>query len=83
VTIDELGDVYSCMSAVDRSKLFDRLALPHYTPLGNLFQDGGFQMLERPIPCWESFRCSACDFQVLDIGWTKMPETAVQLPLPE
>ena len=82
VNVDEVGDVYTCMSAIDRSKLFDRLALPHYTPLGNLFDDQ-FRLLDRPLICWESFRCSACDFQMLDRAWTPVPGVTDQLPLPE
>lgn len=81
VNVDELGDVYTCMSAIDRSKLFDRLALPHYAPTGNIFSKD-FQFLDRPILCWESFRCSSCDFQSLDSAWTKSPCES-SLPLPE
>jgi hypothetical protein len=82
VNVDDEGDVYVCMSAIDRSKIFDRLSLPHYAPIGNLFDDQ-FALLERPILCWESFRCSACDFQVVDPAWTLVPGAAATLPLPE
>ena len=81
INVDELGDAYCCMSAVDRSKLFDRLALPHYAPIGNIFAPD-FQMLEEPILCWESFRCSSCDLYSLDSAWTAAPGAAT-LPLPE
>lgn len=82
VNVDDIGDVYVCMSAIDRSKSFDRLSLPHYAPIGNLFDDE-FQLLERPILCWESFRCSACDFEAVDRAWTAVPGATPTLPLPE
>jgi len=82
INVDDEGDVYVCMSAIDRSKIFDRLALPHYAPIGNLFDDR-FELLERPVVCWESFRCSACDFQVVDRAWTRVPAAPRGLPLPE
>ncbi len=82
INVDDEGDVYVCMSAIDRSKIFDRLSLPHYAPIGNLFDDQ-FELLERPILCWESFRCSACDFQVVDRAWTLAPGATATLPLPE
>jgi MoaA/NifB/PqqE/SkfB family radical SAM enzyme len=82
INVDDVGDVYACMSAIDRSKMFDRLALPHYAPLGNVF-DADFALLDRPIICWESFRCSACDFQVVDPAWTRVSDALHELPLPE
>lgn len=82
VNVDDVGDVYVCMSAIDRSKTFDRLSLPHYAPIGNLF-DEHFALLERPIVCWESFRCSACDFEAVDRAWTAVPGAPANLPLPE
>jgi MoaA/NifB/PqqE/SkfB family radical SAM enzyme len=81
INVDELGDAFCCMSAVDRSKLFDRLALPHYAPIGNIFASD-FQMLEQPILCWESFRCSSCDVIALNSAWTVAPG-ATTPPLPE
>ena len=82
INVDDLGDVYACTSAVDRSKMFDRLALPHYAPLGNVF-DPDFSLLDRPLLCWESFRCSACDFRVVDPAWTRLSDSLHELPLPE
>ena len=82
INIDDVGDAYACTSAVDRSKMFDRLALPHYAPLGNVF-DPEFSPLQRPILCWESFRCSACDFRVVDPAWTRLSNAPHELPLPE
>ncbi len=82
INVDDLGDVYACTSAVDRGKIFDPLALPHYAPLGNIF-DPDYSLLDRPIPCWESFRCSACDFRVVDPAWTRLSDSRHELPLPE
>lgn len=82
INVDDVGDVYVCMSAIDRSKIFDRHALPHYAPIGNVF-DENFKLLKRPLICWESFRCSACDFQVLDRAWRPAATERQSLPLPE
>jgi hypothetical protein len=56
--------------------------LPHYAPIGNVL-DTDFQMLSQPIACWEAFRCSACDFQVLDRGWMNLEHPVSPLPIPE
>lgn len=82
INIDEEGNVYTCMSAIDRSKIFGPLSLPHYAPIGNIFSDD-FQLLDKPVICWESFRCSACDFQDLDCAWTRFCSEDIKLPLPE
>ncbi len=68
ITVDGHGDVYACTSAIDRSRLFGHELLPHYSVLGNVL-DGSFCWNERPLLCGEAFRCSSCDFQVLDKGW--------------
>ena len=73
VNIDALGDAYTCMSAVDRSKLFGNYSLPHYKPLGNIL-DGTFERLNEPVICWEKFRCSACDYQRVGKYWRKMDD---------
>jgi MoaA/NifB/PqqE/SkfB family radical SAM enzyme len=74
------GKVYACMSALGRSKLFGAWALPHYQPIGNIL-DVNFTYLEKPVLCWESFRCSACDYTLLQDAWKLVDETI--LPLPE
>jgi len=77
--IDPAGDVYPCMSALDRSKLFGKWALPHYQPIGNI-QDPNFDYLSEPIICWEAFRCSACDYEALQSGWRYLDEAHPPLP---
>ena len=61
IHVDYKGDIFACMSAIHRSKLFGDKALPHWAPLGNLF-DSKKYLLKKPVICWESFRCSACDY---------------------
>jgi len=68
INIDSDGNVFTCMSAIDRSKLFDYSAMPHYQPISNIFDDD-FKLNDRPILCWESYRCSACDYDTLDVTW--------------
>jgi len=83
INIDFEGNVFTCMSAIDRSKLFHSSAMPHYTPIGNIF-DPNFRLNNEPILCWESFRCSACDYQVLQHAWTPFKQNFdYQLPIPE
>ncbi|MEX3854200.1 radical SAM protein [Paraburkholderia sp. BR10923] len=82
INVDGDGNAYTCMSAIDRTKLFGDKALPHYASIGNVLESG-FQLLEKPIPCWEAFRCSACDFQVLDSAWVNIVEMPDHLPIPE
>ena len=81
--MDDVGDVYTCMSAIDRNKLFGEHAMPHYKSLGNVF-DGTFKRLSKPVVCWESFRCSACDVDAIDRFWKPIDnEFDYQLPIPE
>lgn len=83
INIDFEGNVFTCMSAIDRSKIFGESSMPHYRPIGNIF-DEDFKLNTRPILCWESFRCSACDFQVLQHSWTPFKnEFNYKLPIPE
>lgn len=83
INIDSDGNVFTCMSAIDRSKLFDYSAMPHYQPISNIFDDD-FKLNERPILCWESFRCSACDYDTLDVAWTPFKDNfEYQLPTVE
>lgn len=77
--IDPLGDIYTCMSALDRSKIFGKSALPHYCPIGNI-QDENFNYLKEPILCWEPFRCSACDYDSLQSGWYFLSNDHPPLP---
>lgn len=84
ITLDYKGDAYVCMSAIDRSRRFGRYSLPHYLPIGNIF-DERFRLLEKPLVCWESFRCSACDYGELALRWEKVfkdSDEAIQI-LPE
>jgi radical SAM protein with 4Fe4S-binding SPASM domain len=83
INIDFEGNIFTCMSAVDRSKLFHSTAMPHYSPIANIFDDN-FELQKEPILCWESFRCSACDYQMIKHSWTPFKnEFNYQLPIPE
>lgn len=77
--IDPIGNVYVCMSALDRSKLFGKWALPHYQPIGNI-QEPDFRYLPEPILCWEAFRCSSCDFATLQKGWHRFVADCPPIP---
>jgi len=81
INVDGLGDVYACMSAIDRSRLFGPTSMPHYSKLGNVL-DGSFDWFHRPIICHEAFRCSACDYQVLDKAWHPLLKH-IEVPIPE
>jgi len=81
VNIDPLGDVYTCMSAVDRSKLWGQNALGHYKPLGNILEPG-FKLNDEPTLCWETFRCSGCDVHEVASSWVDHGSN-LKLPLPE
>ncbi len=81
LNIDPVGDAYTCMSAIDRSKMFGKHSLPHYSPVGNVF-DEGFRMQREPVMCWETFRCSGCDVAKVKDSWVQHPHTH-ELPLPQ
>ena len=81
INIDPLGDAYTCMSAIDRSKMFGKHSLPHYSPIGNIF-DKDFQMQSEPTLCWETFRCSGCDSAKVQHSWKKH-SYKYELPLPQ
>ena len=81
INVDPLGNVFTCMSAIDRSKMFGENALPHYKPLGNIF-DQSFKPNTMPVLCWETFRCSACDSSVVGETWTPY-SYPYKLPVPE
>lgn len=81
ITVDGYGDVYACTSSIDRSKLFGHASLPHYQVLGNIL-NGSFKWLDRPFLCREAFRCSACDYEVLDKAWCLVPGLP-KYPIPE
>jgi MoaA/NifB/PqqE/SkfB family radical SAM enzyme len=81
INVDPLGDAYTCMSAIDRSKMFGKHALPHYRPIGNVF-DEGFKMQTEPTLCWETFRCSGCDSAKVSHTWNKH-DYLHELPLPQ
>jgi MoaA/NifB/PqqE/SkfB family radical SAM enzyme len=80
--VDPEGYAYVCLSALVRAKIFDPCSLPHYAPIGNIL-DEDFRLLERPLICWESFRCSGDQFQHLSPAWTLLSDTLGPLPLPE
>jgi len=83
INVDMEGDVYTCMSAIDRGKLFKPHSLPHYKSMGNIF-DEDFKLMTKPVICWESFRCSACDFEMVDYYWEPINKNFnYQLPIPE
>jgi hypothetical protein len=83
INVDAFADVYTCMSAIDRSKMFGSHALPHYPPIGNLL-DPDFKLLNEPVICWESFRCSACDSCRVGEHWNPVDEEfSYQLPICE
>ena len=83
INVDFEGNVFTCMSAVDRSKIFHQTAMPHYTPIANVF-DENFQLKNEPVICWESFRCSACDYQMLQHAWRPFKNNFdFQLPIVE
>ena len=81
LNVDPTGDAYTCMSAIDRSKMFGQHSLPHYAPIGNVF-DPWFRMQEQPVLCWETFRCSGCDADKVKQTWAKHPHP-YELPLPQ
>lgn len=81
INIDPKGDAYTCMSAVDRSKMFGRHALPHYSPIGNVL-DPDFKLNDGPTLCWETFRCSSCDVAQVASTWTNHGSNR-RLPIPE
>lgn len=81
INVDPVGDVFTCMSAIDRGKMFGRHTLPHYKSIGNIF-DPGFQLRPRPTLCWETFRCSQCDADRLADYWVPHGFQC-QLPIPE
>ena len=81
INIDPTGDAYTCMSAIDRSKMFGPHSLPHYAAIGNVF-DPWFRMRDEPVLCWETFRCSACDSTRIGKSWAKHPHP-YELPLPQ
>jgi MoaA/NifB/PqqE/SkfB family radical SAM enzyme len=82
IVIDPKGDAYVCVSALVRAKLFGPCSLPHYAPIGNIL-DEEFRPLEKPLICWESFRCTGDQFQHLSPAWTLVSESLGPLPLPE
>ena len=83
INVDYKGDVFTCMSAIDRSKLFDEHSMPHYTPMGNIFNEN-FKLRDKPILCWEAFRCARCDSIKVDSSWRLFSNNVnVQLPVAE
>ncbi|MDR1707416.1 MAG: radical SAM protein [Prevotella sp.] len=81
LTVDGIGNVYACTSAIDRSRLFGHEALPHYQILGNILE-GTFNWHTRAFLCNEAFRCSACDYAYLDRGWIPVV-LKKKYPIPE
>jgi len=84
IHVDSNGDVYSCMSAVHRNKVFGASALPHYRCMGNILAHD-FTLESKPILCWESFRCSDCDYRYLAKSWGRCQlkdSRDIMLPIP-
>ena len=82
INLDYKGNVFTCMSAVDRGKLFGESALPHYNCMGNIFNKN-FQLRNKPILCWESYRCSRCDSHKIEPLWRPFSKSFNgHLPLP-
>ena len=82
IVIDPEGHAYVCVSALVRARLFGPCSLPHYAPIGNILGDD-FRLLDKPLICWESFRCNGDQFQHLAPAWTLVSDTDDPLPLPE
>lgn len=82
--VDPEGDVYPCMIAINNMKLFGKDTMPIYKKMGNIIKDGHSVLREEPHICWESYRCSACDYILLANGMSDMALTReVFLPIPE
>lgn len=82
INIDSDGNAFSCMSAIDRSKLFGEHSMPHYHIIGNIF-NSDFKLRNKSTICWEHFRCSACDSDTLNIGWENFNVNLKNLPMPK
>ena len=85
IVLDYKGEIFVCTSAIDRGKKFGECALPHYQSIGNIFAKD-FELLKKPIICWESFRCSACDSEYLNKAWNSIGNVYNNIdsfPLPE
>jgi hypothetical protein len=82
VVIDPEGYAYVCLSALVRARLFGPCSLPHYAPIGNILEED-FRLLDKPIICWESYRCNGDQFQHLAPAWTLASDRLKALPLPE
>lgn len=78
--MDMSGDLYTCMSALDRSLLFGKFALPHYRPIGNIFDKNLLLYHKSQLGCGESFRCSACDISVVQKTWKKSDNDSFGIP---
>jgi MoaA/NifB/PqqE/SkfB family radical SAM enzyme len=83
INIDCKGNVFTCMSAIDRSNAFGEHSMPHYNVIGNIF-DENFQLRTKPILCWETYRCSQCDSTQVSVAWRRFSEKKdIYLPLVE
>lgn len=82
--MDPEGELYTCMLGISNQKLFGRDAMPIYKPIGSIFDDNAHFSVE-PVICWESYRCSACDYDYLEDGMMELElfDSDVYLPLPE
>lgn len=82
--VDPNGDAYPCMVALDGKKIYGEDAMPHYRSLGNIL-DGTNVLNKGPIPCWESYRCSACDYSILEETMydMKLCKEGLYLPVPQ
>ncbi len=82
--MDPEGQLYTCMLGISNKKLFGKDTMPIYKPIGSIFDDN-VQFSKEPVACWESYRCSACDYEYLEAGMTELilSDKSIYLPLPE
>ena len=57
------GNIFTCMSAIDRSKLFHQSAMPHYTPIANIF-DKDFELKKETADMHDIIQQAANRFEL-------------------
>ena len=82
--VDPTGNAFPCMLGISNKKMFGRDTMPIYKSMGNIMGDGFIPDL-KPNICWESYRCSACDYNILEEGMADvcLTNNDVYFPLPE
>lgn len=63
--VDPNGDVYPCMRAMTNIKQKDNSETSFRIQLGNVL-DGDEIIVDSPYRCKDSWRCSACDYQLME-----------------